>query len=156
MSQPPPPPAPPSWNKTIADLFAEMKRGERTSVGSPEVDWARDYERSQLPAGLRFPRKGDVYEALEDVVVSYLTSWSAPYTGGGEGTLIKGDQVTVDTDPASDRAISTYAVAVDYAALEKRLVPATDRSEPKYSGFYFSLRTVDLNQKFKLVREGSG
>lgn len=155
MSQPQSP-APLGWNKTIADLFDEMKRGERTSVCSPEVDWARDYERSQLPADLRFPRKGDVYEALEDVAVSYLTSWAAPYTGGGEGTLNKGDQVTVDMDPSSDHAISTYAVAVDYAALEKRIVPASDRGQPKYSGFYFSLKTVDLNRKFKLIREGGG
>jgi hypothetical protein len=130
-----------------------MDRGERTSVGSPEVDWARDYERSQIPAGMRFPRKGDVYEALEDMSVHYTTSWAAPFTGGGEGVLRKGDRVMVDTEPVDDRAISTYAVAVDYDAVEERIVPASDRSAPKYSGFYFSFKTVDLNRRFRLVHE---
>src|SRR5580765_2993799 len=100
------PPAPLGWNKTCADLFDEMKRGERTSVGSPEVDWARDYERSQIPAGMRFPRKGDIYEALEDMTVHYMTSWAAPVTGGGDGVLKKGDRVIVDNDPTDPRPIS--------------------------------------------------
>lgn len=150
---PPIPPMPAGWNKTIADLFAEVKRGERPSVGSPEVDWAREYERSLIPSDMRFPRKGDVYEALEDMTVQYLTSWAAPYTGSGEGLLRKGDRVWVDTEPHDSRAISTYAVAVDYEALEQRLVSASDRKSPRYSGFYFSFGTVELNRKFRLVGE---
>jgi hypothetical protein len=152
----PVPPPPPGWNKTIGDLCAEMKRGERASVGSPEVEWARDYERSQIPADMRFPRKGDVYEALDDMPVDYMTSWAAPFTGGGEGLLKKGDRVVVDSEPHDSRAISTYATAVDYEALEERIVPASDRSAPKYSGFYFSFKTVDLNRKFRLVYEEHG
>jgi hypothetical protein len=144
-------PAPAGWNRTIGDLFAEMDRGERTSVGSPEVDWARDYERSLIAPDMRFPRKGDVYEALEDMTARYMTSWAAPCTGGGEGLLKKGDRVLVDSEPLDSRAISTYATAVDYDALEERIVPASDRSAPKYGGFYFSFKTVDLNRKFRLV-----
>jgi hypothetical protein len=83
------PPAPPGWNKTIQDLFDESKR-TKSAVGPPEVEWARDYERSLIPAGMRFPKKGDVFEATRDVEVSYLTSWSAPFTGGGSGRLKKG------------------------------------------------------------------
>jgi len=72
------PPAPPGWKKTIEDLFDESRAGNRSSVGSPEVDWARDYERSLIPAGTRFTKSGDIYQAIIDVEVSYLTSWSAP------------------------------------------------------------------------------
>lgn len=149
------PPAPDDWNKTIADLFAEIDRGERTCVGSPEIDWAREYERSLIPPAMRFPKKGDVYEAQSDMTVHYMTSWAAPFTGGGEGLLRKGDQVLVDSELSDSYAVGTYAVAVDYEALEKRFVPAADRSEPKYGGFYFFFKTVDLNQKFKLVQEES-
>ncbi len=40
-------PAPRGWNKTIDDLFEEMKQGKRLMmVGGDECDWARDYERS--------------------------------------------------------------------------------------------------------------
>lgn len=122
-------------------------------VCSPEVDWARDFERSQIPADMRFPRKGDVYEALENMTVHYMTSWAAPVTGGGEGILKKGDRVVVDSDPVDARAISTYASAVDYDAVEERIVPTSDRSAPKYSGFYFAFKTVDLNRKFRLVHQ---
>ncbi|MDG2991529.1 hypothetical protein L3556_11395 [Candidatus Synechococcus calcipolaris G9] len=147
------PPSPPGWNKTISDLYAEMVRGERASVGSPEVDWARDYERRLIPPDMRFPRKGDVYEALEDMTVHYMTSWAVPFTGGGEGLLKEGDRVIVDSEPHDSRAISTYASAVDYEALEARIVPASDRKAPQYGGFYFSFKTVDLNRKFKLVNQ---
>jgi hypothetical protein len=149
----PVPPAPKGWNKTLADLFEEMKRGERVSVDGPEVDWARDYERSQIPTGMRFPRKGDIYEALEDMTVEYMTSWKAPYTGGGEGILKKGDRVIMKEDSVHSQPIRIYALAEDYDAVEERMVPSSDRSESKYSGFYFSFSTMDLNRKFKLVHE---
>ena len=41
-------------------------------MGSPEVEWAIDYERSLIPVGTRFPKKGDVYEPATDVEISYL------------------------------------------------------------------------------------
>jgi hypothetical protein len=147
------PPAPPGWNKTIADLFDEMNSGKRATVGSPETDWARDYERSQIPAGMRFPRKGDIYEALEDMTVRYLTAWKAPRTGGGEGVLRNGDRVVVDSEPIDSKPIGVYGLEVDYDSLEERIVPASVRGAPKYSGFYFSFKTVELNRKFKLVHE---
>jgi hypothetical protein len=147
------PPAPPGWNKTIADLLAEAKRGERGSVGSPEVDWARDFERNRIPFGFRFPRKGDVYEAMKDIDVQYLTAWAAPYTGGGQGILNAGDRVLVDEDPVYPEPISIYAKAVDYAVVENRMVPASVRADTKYSGFYLSLKTVDLNNSFRLIHE---
>ena len=145
------PPAPPGWNKTIADLLSEAQRGERSSVGSPEVDWARDYERSRIPFGMRFPRKGDVYEATKEINVQYLTAWATPYTGGGQGILKTGDRVLVDQDPVYPEPITVYAKALDYALVEERMVPVNIRADAKYSGFYLSLKTVDLNNLFKLV-----
>ncbi len=103
------PPAPPGWDKTIADLLAEANRGQPASVGSPQVDWARDYERRRIPPGMRFPRKGDVYAATKDIYVQYLTSWAAPYTGGGQGNLKAGDRVLVHGDPVYPEPITIYA-----------------------------------------------
>jgi hypothetical protein len=149
---PPVPPAPPGWNKTIQDLFAETRSGKSHSVGSPEVDWARDYERSLIPIGSRFPKKGDVYEATTDVEVSYLTSWAAPCTGGGKGTLMKGERVVIDADPLP-RAIIANGRPIDYLRVEERVVPFTDRTNGQYSGFYLLLKTIDLSRYFKLVHE---
>ncbi|MBE7466563.1 MAG: hypothetical protein HS116_24100 [Planctomycetes bacterium] len=152
MSAPVPPP-PPGWNKTLADLFAEAKRGERKSIGNQEAAWARAYERSLLPAQTRFPKKGDLYEALEDLTVNYLTAWQAPFTGGAECLMLKGDRVLVDDEPGQAEPITVYARAVDYERLERRIVPESDRTHPKYGGFYVALNTADLNTKFRLVSE---
>ena len=147
------PKPPPGWNKTISDLFNEMDRGERTSVGFPESKWAEAYERSLIPSGIRFPRKGDVYEALSDIEVSYMTSWKAPYTLGGKSVLKKGDKVSIDHAPPVSKPISVYAKAVNYNEIEERIIPSSDRNSPKYNGYYFSFNTVDLNKSFKLIKE---
>lgn len=75
---------PPDWTKTLADLVAESKQ-TRSVIGPPETGWARAYERSLLRPWARFPLDGDVYEALEDTPIKFLTHWRAPFTGGGEG-----------------------------------------------------------------------
>src|ERR1700735_1427129 len=133
------PPAPPRWSKTTRDLFEEAKK-TGSAVAPPEVGWARDYERSLIPAGTRFPKKGDVYEATRDVKVSYLTSWSAPFSGGGSGTLKKGERVIVNYEPPP-RPIATNAKAINYTRVEEGMVPESDRTNEKYSGFYLVLKT---------------
>ena len=146
------PPAPPGWNKTIEDLLAEANRGERASVGSPEVDWARDYERRLIPVGARFPRRGDVYEATRGLVVRYMTAWGAPYTGGGEGMLEAGEQIEIYQEPAVLEPIGVYARPIDYARIEERMVPKEIRANANYSGFYLFLKTAELNRAFRLIR----
>lgn len=142
---------PPDWNLTISDLMDEMKAGKRKSVGSPELDWARDYTRSLIPKGTRFPVKGDVYESLEDQTISYLTAWSAPFTGSGEATLLKGEQIWIDSEPAGKEPLGVYALPIEYAKLEERMVPETERTAPKYGGFYFYINSIDLNTSFRLA-----
>ena len=146
-------PTPAGWNKTTDDLFRELERGERLGVGRPEMDWAIEYERSLIPATMRFPRMGDVYEALAHMSVDYMTAWAAPYTGGGKGVLKRGERVVVHQKISDPKPIGVYAKAVDYAALEARMVPPEERTASRYGGFYFSFTTVDLNTKFRLVHE---
>lgn len=80
MSTPPTPPAPAGWTKTVKDLMDEMRQGLRTSVGSPETEWAINYERSLLPPGIRFPSKGDVDVANGPVPVTLHISRRSPST----------------------------------------------------------------------------
>ncbi|MEW6077460.1 MAG: hypothetical protein AB1724_06605 [Thermodesulfobacteriota bacterium] len=145
------PPRPEGWNLTIADLMAEVEAGRRKTLGPPELDWARDYERSLIPETMRFPAKGDVFEALQDMEVEFMTAWSAPFTGGGKAVIKQGEKVRVDSEPSESRPIGTYAVAVDYKTMEERMVPAADRNASKYGGFYFYFSTIDLNTRFALV-----
>ena len=150
------PPAPFGWNKTVHDLFEEMTRGERSKIGSPEIHWAKAYERRQMDAETRFPRMGDIYETLESMEVDYMTAWATPYTGSGEGVLEKGDQIYIHSEPMESRPIGVYAKAVDYQLMESRLIPLAQRQSPKYRGFYFYFKTAVLVSRFRLIGEANG
>lgn len=135
----------------MADLQAELGAGKRSSISGLEMAWADEYERGLIPPGFRFPRKGDVYESLEDQTLGYFTEWAAPYSGGGETKLFKGERVRVEEAPLHDRPVSVGAAPVEYKKLEARIVPEEERKSPKYGYFRFWLSTVDLNTKFRLV-----
>jgi hypothetical protein len=145
---------PQGWNKTITDLFAESKESRRP-IGPPETEWARAYERSLLRPWARFPRDGEVYEALEDTPVRFLTHWHAPFTGGGSGTLPKGTRVRVKVSDWIREPISVYADPLDSPRIERLLVSEADRKSGKYGGFSLSISTADLNRLFRLL-EGHG
>lgn len=148
------PPCPPDWHLTLDDLFAEMAAGKRKSVGNPEAEWARQYERSLLAKGSRFPRQGDLYESRGDRMVHYMTAWAAPFTGGGEALLLEGERVWVNSAVVDAQPLGTYALAVEYARLEQRMVPRAEREDPRYRGFYLYFTTADLNRDFTLIRTG--
>jgi hypothetical protein len=142
---------PPGWKKTLADVFSELKESPRP-IGPPETEWARAYERSLLRPWVRFPLDGDVYEALEDAPIKFLTHWSAPFTGGGEGTLPKGTRVRVKVYDWIREPISVSADPVDAPQIERLLVSEDDRKNAKYGGFNLSIPTSDLNRLFRLVQ----
>jgi hypothetical protein len=141
---------PPGWSKTIADLFAESKESG-SSVGPPETDWARAYERSLLRPWARFPIEGDIYEACQETPISFLTHWKAPFTGGGDGHLPKGTLVRVTVLDWMREPISVHAMPVDAPHIENLLVSEADRKNSKYGGFSLSISTADLNRLFQLV-----
>ncbi len=147
----PVPPRPADWNKTIDDLMQEMNAGLRREIRQPEIDWAREFTRSLIPDGLRYPRKGALYESLADQPIRYMTAWSAPYTGSGDSTILAGERVWIDSDPIDAKPIGVYAMPVDYEDLEKRMVPAEERDAENYNGFYLWLDTMVLIEQFRLV-----
>ena len=150
------PPRPADWNKTIDDLVQEMNAGLRMAIGQPEIDWAREYTRSLIPDGLRYPQQGDVYESLFDQPIRYMTAWHAPYTGGGESMIYARELVWIDSAPIDEKPIGVYALPIQYDEMEKRMVPAEERSAPKYNGFYLSIDTLTLLEKYELVETGYG
>ncbi|MFZ5563801.1 MAG: hypothetical protein ACOZBW_07080 [Thermodesulfobacteriota bacterium] len=152
--KPDPPPRPEGWNLTLTDLMDEVETGRWGPLKPHELEWARDYERSLIPDTMRFPRKGDVYEALGDMEVDFMTAWAAPFTGGGKALMKKGDRVFVESGPSDPKPIGSYVTAMDYRTLEERMVPEQDRNAPGYGGFYFFFSTIDLNTKFALVQTG--
>ncbi|MEW5736501.1 MAG: hypothetical protein AB1921_16775 [Thermodesulfobacteriota bacterium] len=145
---------PADWNLTLEALIAEMEAGKRKSIGNSEMRWALDYEQSLLPQGIRFPQKGDLYESKKNQTIQFLTAWAAPFTGGGEAELRKGERIWVHSAPRGEKPLSTYALPVEYGKLESRMVPGLERKAPKYTGFYLSIKTTDLNENFELIETG--
>lgn len=149
--RPPLPPRPADWALTLDDLMAEAKAGKRRRIGQPELQWARDYERSLLPAGIRWPRVGDVFAARADMEVEYITAWAGPFSGGGKGLLRAGERLRVTSVGEGEPPLGAFLQAEDYAVLEARMVPATTRQAGKYGGFHFWFTTRELVARFDRV-----
>ena len=142
---------PVGWSKTIADLFVEAKK-TNSSVGPPETEWARAYEQSLLRPWARFPLDGEVYEAIEDTPVSFLTHFRAPFTDGGTGIIPKGTKVRVKVTSFATDPISVYADPLNHTSIEQLLVPPAILADAKYGGFSLSISTAELNTKYHLIK----
>src|SRR5262245_35518140 len=78
----------------------------------------------------RRPRKGERYRALSDVAVTVLILLKAPATGGHRAVLPTGSEVIVEENPPPF-ASAVSCRPVEYALLEDKLVPESDRADAK-------------------------
>ena len=138
------------WRKTLEDLMAEMTAGKRRMINHDEIELAKAYRRRLMPKGIRYPREGEVYESVEDVTIRYMTAHQAPFTGGGEAVLPKGERVRV-LKPIDDKPVGVYCDPLRYEELHERIVPAEERANEYYCNYYFSIDTIMLNKSFRLV-----
>jgi hypothetical protein len=135
------------WTKTTHDLSLDR------SWSADELRWAHDYERSLLREWARFPKAGDVYLALRDIRVKYITHWRQPYSGSGTGILRTGSRVRVDVFEFNTEPVSVNAEPLDRTLVERQLVDPRERAARGYNGFSLSIRTEELNRVFVLVAE---
>lgn len=141
---------PADWRKTGEDLYNEMHSGLRSFIPQMELEWAADYERSLIPGEYLFPRKGYVYEALEDQDIEIEIWYSAPASGSEDGRLLKGEKVWIYYDPDGDE-IEPCVHPIDYKEFEERVVSKESRDLSFYAGYSIRVRTTTLNEKFRLV-----
>jgi hypothetical protein len=94
---------------------------------------------------------GQRFRATTDVPVICMTSWAAPFSGGHERTLPKGEIVTVANDPP-ETATSVYADPENYGRLHSQMVPFRDRAKFWiYRGYYLCIRLEQLEADFELL-----
>ncbi|MEW6126852.1 MAG: hypothetical protein AB1757_07415 [Acidobacteriota bacterium] len=146
-------PAPPGWNKTIEDLFEEIKQGKRLFSTGDELEWARDYERSLLPSGIVFPRGKQIWESLHecDVLVHYI--FAAPASDCGTGRLAAGERVRISEGTTDPKPIAVSFLPLRYGELQGGLVPADVLREPLYTNYALSVKTAYFNAHFRLVED---
>jgi hypothetical protein len=127
-------PRPPEWRKTLQDLDAEKR-----NLSGEEIEWARDFEREQLRAWARFPKDGEVFEALHDVKVSRIVH-SGPTARGGDTALPKGTRVRVWVPQGVAEPVGVQALLAG--------------EDPKSGDSSLHLHVAQLNREFRLVEDG--
>lgn len=93
---------------------------------------------------------GQVFRAVNDVRVGVSVLYKAPGSSGHEGILLKDTRVVIENSPPSG-ATHVYALPLNYAELEKSLVPDKERTHPQYQGYGISIHLEYLKRHF--VRE---
>jgi len=139
-------PRPAGWNKTFADLDAEKR-----SLSFHEIEWAREYERELLRSWARFPKDGDLYEALADMPVTFSIHWRNPTGSSGKGILPKGTVVRASVPAGVAEPVGVQVVPVEEKRIEALLVPEHDRLASSYGGFSLTFHVSQLNKEFRLV-----
>lgn len=142
---------PTDWKKTTTDLYNELHSGKRSFIPQNELEWAEDYQRSLIPSNYKFPKKGYVYEAIEDIDVEIEIWYNAPGSGSDDGKLFKGEKIWIYYD--TQKEIEPCAHPIEYKKLEERLVSKDMKELSFYAGYSIRIRTTTLNEKFKLIKK---
>ncbi len=145
-------PMPTGWNKTLADLFEEMRQGKRLIITDQEGAWAREYEKSLLPRQTVFPREGEIWEAIDSCEVEFEVFFAAP-NGGPSGTarLPRGERVRIGPHTDSD-ALLVHFLPLRYQELQDTIVAPRVRANPRYSDYALYAKTAYFNQHFRRVK----
>jgi hypothetical protein len=93
---------------------------------------------------------GEKYRNTQPLDVGVLTAWAAPATGGSRATLPAGQIFTVANDPPLG-ATAVYCNLDNYEALHSHFVIESERKDPKYRGYYLSIRLADIADKCERV-----
>ena len=95
--------------------------------------------------------RGQRYRAKVDVSVTCMTSWAAPFTGGYERVLPKGETIVISNNPPPG-ATAVYADPENYRRLHSTMVPVRDRLQFwVYRGYYLCVRLAQLDSAFEPV-----
>lgn len=138
----------PKWNRKIDGL-------ENAGL------WALEIERSRLPHSIKFPRVGEVWEAMRDCGVSFgaCISFQSPPANSavgqkgvapvfspalfpfGNAQLKRGEKVRILEIDGPPPICVTFQ-PVRYQELENSIVPDDMRHAPGYHGYTLSAKTV--------------
>jgi len=110
-----------------------------------------EFERSFLGNEFRYPRDGEIYEAVIDVEIAYLTQWASPYTGGDSFVLKAGEQIKVDVSEHNPEPLTVFASSTDPERLEEQIVPKDVRGTEGYGGYCLAVECIKLRDCFRLV-----
>ena len=97
---------------------------------------------------------GDRFITLKEIKTTGLTSWASPCTGSFDCIIPEGTVLLAEDDQVKG-AEGFGCVPEKYKEFEKVFVPAKDRYQLKYGGYYFSFLNEDIGSKLKLISRAS-
>ena len=106
--------------KTVDELFDKVKKGK--TVSGKSFENARKLSKALMPTGIFYPKGGEVFEASQDVQITYLPHFMAPYTGGEKAKLLKGEKVII-SKPNQDKPLGYYCYPINADEVEDRIIP---------------------------------
>ncbi len=84
-------------------------------------------------------QEGQRFRTCTDIETLYLTSYRAPFTGGGKALIPAGFEFEVMHDQV-DGAPGVNCRALDYERYEELLVSKQERADSKYAGYHIVMR----------------
>jgi hypothetical protein len=88
-------------------------------------------------------KRGDRFLVVRDCPAGVVTRWKAPFTDALRAVIPAGSRWIAGTDQI-EGAEAFVCDPQDQAAMQPRLVPAKDRDDPRYDGFYVVFRVEDI------------
>ena len=104
-----------------------------------------------LKSWARFPKHGDIYEARDNIEVTYLTIWLASFSGGNDVHLPKGAKIKVHVEATDQYPVRIHGVIFDNDLFEEQSIPEEIRRDGGYSGLVLNIGTEELNFHFRLL-----
>ena len=132
-------------------LYSELTKDIMAGIILSAEEWqrTREFEKSLIPDDYVMPIEGAIYVCAEDCQADFEIFWNAAGSGGCEEISIpKGEEVKIGKIWEAKQVIIP-AVPVDYSRMEQILVPAKERSTPKYGGFGYAIYTRNFIAKFR-------
>jgi hypothetical protein len=98
-----------------------------------------------------FPRKGQIWEAIDDCDAQIQYLFSAPITFSGSGRLTAGERVCILTETADPQAAMVSFLPIRYDELHDRLVPSDIRDTPRYKKYMLSVKAGYFYEHFRPI-----
>ena len=155
----------------VSELCSKVLPRRRTMVLPPLPKWnngtddidshdflrrCQDYERSQLPADILFPRPGQIWEAVRDCEVQVLKCIDSKRMCGVPTRLQQGERVCI-VGVDAPKALQVTFQPVRHQELHESIAPKSFRSHFSMrmarTGPAFGEVTGYFNEMFKMVQD---
>jgi len=92
-------------------------------------------------------KRGQIYKSTADVGVTAVIAYKAPASSGVQCILPKGTRIVIESNPP-DGAQGVWILPLNYAELERALIPKKELESPMYEGYGIGLNLAYLKRHF--------